>query len=59
MVLTVPSEEELGEVARTLVKAGIPHSAYYEADMEDRLTAIATAPLAQEQRKWFRKWPLL
>jgi hypothetical protein len=59
VVLTVPSEDELGEMARTLVKAAVPHRCYYEADMDDRLTALATAPVTQAQRRWFRRWPLL
>lgn len=57
--LTVPSEQHLANMLCTLELAKIPHIAYREPDLGDSLTAIATAPVAQEQRRHFRRWKLL
>jgi hypothetical protein len=59
VVLAVPSEEHLQNMLGTLELAKIPHCGYREPDLGNALTAVATAPVLQEQRRHFRRWPLL
>ncbi len=57
--LTVPTEGHLARMVGTLELAKIPHCVYREPDFGNEATAIATAPVAESQRRHFRRWPLL
>ncbi len=59
VVLAVPSEADLDRMMATLQLAKIRHTPYCEPDFGGRMTALATAPVSHEQRRHFRRWPLL
>ncbi len=59
VVLAVENEEELKREYDRLRSQGIPVSPYFEDDMDNAMTAIATAPLHGQARKAFRKLNLL
>ena len=59
VVLTVKDETELNDTFNWLKESGVPCCGYYEPDMGQALTAVATAPLKQTERKRFRKFRLM
>lgn len=59
VVCAVQNERELEESFERLKTAGVPCCAYREDDMDDSLTAIATAPLRGKQRKPLKRFKLL
>jgi hypothetical protein len=46
-------------VRKYLVENGIRHAHFYEPDIENQLTALATEPLFGEQRNLMKKYQLL
>lgn len=59
VVLTVPTQRELLRAADLLDHAGIKYRQFVEPDLDNSVTAICTAPVSGEQRKHFRRYPLL
>lgn len=55
----VKNERVLEREARKLEAAGIRFATFHEPDIGDELTAIATAPIAGEDRRIFRRHNLL
>lgn len=49
VVLTVPGELELAEVAAKLTARGIPHTEVREPDMADQLTAVGVALVRRQK----------
>lgn len=58
-MLTVPNEGYLVDAAARLRLQGINHEVFYEADLGDEPTALATEPVEGEGRKVFADYPLL
>lgn len=59
VVLTVPNQAALIETSCKLSNLGITHRTFFEADMDDQPTALATEPITSDQRKAFSNYPLL
>jgi hypothetical protein len=59
VVCAVANEQELDALFNDLKERGVPCCAWNESDMNDELTAIATAALGKDQRKVFRGLNLL
>lgn len=59
VVCQVENEQELDDEFNRLKEAGVPCCAWYEDDMDNSLTAIATAALSGKERKPMRKYQLL
>ena len=59
IVLSAKSEQKLHNVRKYLVDNGIKHAHFYEPDIGDELTALATEPLVGERRDLFKKYQLL
>ena len=55
----IQDEPALADFFEGLKLAGVPCCAWYEDDMRNALTAVATAPLMGKERKMLRKLPLL
>jgi hypothetical protein len=55
---TVPDEWALELAARRLRIADIGHAPFREPDLGDRLTAVCTVPVGNDQRRHFRRYPL-
>jgi hypothetical protein len=45
--------------ARSIRQAGIEYRGFREPDLGGSITALATAPVGEEKRRHFRKYPLL
>ena len=58
VVLTVPDESSLIQFFESLKAASVPVCCYREPDMQNQVTAIATAPLPRTHRRRFRGLPL-
>lgn len=56
IILVVKSEHKLKVIAD---KLDVKYRAFFEPDIGNQLTAIATAPISGEQRQFFRKFQLL
>ena len=50
---------QLNKCIRRLEEAGIAHRAFFESDLDEEMTAIATGPVFGEQRRFFAKYQLL
>lgn len=59
VVCAVPDETSLADLFEGLKLQGVPCCAYYENDMDDALTAVATGLLAGEARRPLRRLVLL
>lgn len=59
VVCAVQDEKTLKNVFESLKKANVPCIAWYEDDMDNQLTAVATGPLRGIQRKPLKKFRLL
>lgn len=59
IVLAAKSEQKLHNVRKYLVDNGIKHAHFYEPDIGDELTAVATEPITGERRELFKKYQLL
>lgn len=59
IVCGVKNEEELISFSQELLSKNIRFKSFYEADLNNELTAIATEPVLQENRKHFKKLPLI
>jgi hypothetical protein len=58
VVLAVPSQMVLAATCDRLDAADIAYVAFYEPDHHHGLTALCTAPLAGQQRAFFRRYRL-
>tara|TARA_R110002020_G_scaffold441478_4_gene652285 strand:+ start:2011 stop:2316 length:306 start_codon:yes stop_codon:yes gene_type:complete len=56
IIVTVKSEQKLKNIAD---KLGVKYRAFFEPDIGNQMTAIATEPIHGEQRKFFRKFQLM
>lgn len=59
IILGVRDETKLHQVRKNLIEQGVRHVHFYENDLDDQLTALATEPVHGERRKLFRKYQLL
>lgn len=59
IILGVRDETKLHQARQFLMDNGIKHCHFYERDLDDQLTSLATGPIFGEQRKLFRKFQLL
>lgn len=59
VILGIPSEEELHSVRKRLVDHGIRHCHFYEPDIGDELTSLASEPITGKKRRLFSKYKLL
>lgn len=59
VVCGVADEQELDDLFNDLKERNVPVCAWYEDDMDNQLTAIATAALEGYQRKPLRRLKLL
>ena len=59
IIVTVPDEPALEKAFNRLKEKGTPVAAWYEPDLGNTLTAIATGLLRGEQRQPLRHYPLL
>lgn len=58
IVIGVPDKTALYRVVEKLHKHDIRHQAFHEPDFDMGLSAVATAPLAQEQRRLLSNYRL-
>ena len=58
ILVTVPALPDLVALSVRLSAAGIAHLTFREEDMGERVTALATEPILQKDRKHFRDLPL-
>jgi hypothetical protein len=58
VLVTVPDQYALVELSVRLSANGVAHTVFREDDMGGRPTALATGPLTQGDRKYFRELPL-
>ncbi len=54
----IDSEEDLKREKDRLDQLGIPYTAFYEPDLSNQLTAIATLPVTKQQRRKLNSWKL-
>lgn len=59
IILGAKNEAKLHQIRKFLIDNGIRHVHFYESDLDDALTALATEPLHGDQRKLFRRFQLL
>lgn len=59
VVLGIKNQEKLAKISREIEDEGLLIHRFYEPDGNEGLTAFATQPIVQEQRKLFRKYMLL
>lgn len=53
------NEAKLHKIRQYLVQNNIQHAHFYEPDIGNELTALATEPITGERRRLFRKFQLL
>jgi hypothetical protein len=58
ILVTVPTQHDLVALSCHLTAQGIAHRVFQEEDLGGRPTALATRPIAQHERKYFRSLPL-
>jgi hypothetical protein len=59
IILSAKNENRLHRVRKHLIDNGIQHVHFYEPDLGDELTALATEPIFSDRRDIFRKYQLL
>lgn len=59
IILSAKNENRLHRVRKYLIEQGVQHVHFYEPDMDDELTALATEPIFGDRREAFRKYQLL
>lgn len=59
VILSAKNENRLNRVRKYLIDQGILHVQFFEPDMDNQLTAIATQPLFGSRREVLRKYQLL
>ena len=59
VILSAANERRLQRVRKYLVDQGVRHVHFYESDLDDELTALATEPVCGDRRQLFSKYQLL
>jgi hypothetical protein len=59
IICSAKNEQKLHSIRKYLIENGIQHAHFYESDLDDQLTALATEPVHGERRQLFRKFQLL
>ena len=59
VTLSAKNEQRLERVHEYLVDQGVKHVHFYESDLDDEITAIATEPICGDRRSLFRKYQLI
>jgi len=59
IILSANNENRLHRVRKYLIEQGIRHVHFYEPDMDDELTALATEPIFGSRREALSKYQLL
>lgn len=59
IIIGVKNEKKLHQVRQFLIENSIQHAHFYERDLDDELTALATEPICGDRRRLFRKFQLL
>ena len=59
IIIGIKSEQKLQQVRKYLVDNDVRHVHFYEPDLNNELTSIATEPIFEDRRKLFRKFQLL
>ena len=59
IILSAKNENRLHRVRKYLIDNSIQHVHFYEPDMDDELTALATEPICGSKRDLLRKYQLL
>ena len=59
VILAAKNEQRLHRVRKYLVENGIKHAHFYESDIGNELTALATEPICGDRRELFSKYQLL
>ena len=59
VITVVKGESRLAKLAIELNRAGLDFQAFYEPDIGNEMTALATRPLVGDERKFFSKFQLL
>ena len=59
IILGVKNEVKLHQIRQFLIENDVQHAHFYEPDIGDELTAVATQPIFGERRRLFRKFQLV
>jgi len=59
VVIAISDERQLFRCLDRLHRLAVPHRAFHEPDRQNELTAIATGPIAGQQRQIFRHYRCL
>lgn len=59
ILLAMKNETKLHQARQYLIENGVQHAHFYESDLDDELTAVATEPITGNRRNLFRKFQLL
>ena len=59
IILSAKNENRLHRVRKYLIEQNIQHVHFYEPDLDDELTALATEPIFGNRREALRKYQLL
>lgn len=59
ILLSAKNENRLQRVRKYLIDNGIQHVHFYEPDLDDDLTALATEPIYSDRRALFQKYQLV
>lgn len=59
VILAAKNEQRLHRVRKYLVENDVRHAHFYESDIGNELTAVATEPVQGERRELFSKYQLL
>ncbi len=59
VILGIKNQQKLGKIAQEIEDGGLLVHRFYEPDNREGLTAFATQPIVEDQRKIFRKYMLL
>lgn len=59
VILAAKNEQRLNRARKYLVDNGVQHTYFYESDIGNELTALATEPIHGERRELFNKYQLI
>lgn len=59
IILSAKNENRLHRVRKYLIDNGIRHVHFYEPDIGNELTALATEPIFEDRRPLFKKYQLI